>query len=42
MAPAIRLSDEDLAYLMTVLRNATQPMTTAQLIGLLRQQTGRG
>ena len=42
MPATIRLSDEDMAYLLTLLRNATQPMTTQQLIAALRQQAGRG
>lgn len=41
MAAQIRLSDEDVAFLLTLLRNATQPMTTQQLIDALRRQTGR-
>ena len=41
MATPIHLSDEDIAYLMTLLRNATQPMTTQQLIEALRRQVGR-
>ena len=35
----IRLSDDDVAYLMNVLRNATQPVTTQQLIDVLRRQS---
>ena len=42
MASSIRLSDEDVAFLLTVLRNASQPMTTQQLIDALRRQGGRG
>jgi len=38
----ITLSDEDVAYLLTLLRNSAQPMTTQQLIDALRQQPGRG
>ncbi len=41
MAAAIHLSDEDIAYLMTILRNATQPVTTQQLIEALRRLAGR-
>ena len=37
-AQPIELNDEDLAYLLTVLRNSTQPMTTQQLIDALRGQ----
>jgi DNA-binding response OmpR family regulator len=35
----IQLNDEDVAYLLTLLRNATQPMTTQQLIDALRRQS---
>ncbi len=35
----IELNDEDVAYLLTVLRNSTQPMTTQQLIDALRGQS---
>ncbi len=38
-AQPIALNDEDLTYLLTVLRNSTQPMTTQQLIDALRGQT---
>ena len=40
-AAAVRLNEEDLAYLMNVLRNATQPVTTQQLIDVLRRQPGQ-
>ncbi len=35
----IRLNEEDLAYLMNLLRNATEPVTTQQLIDALRRQS---
>jgi hypothetical protein len=35
----LQLNDEDIAYLMNVLRNATQPVTTQQLIDVLRRQS---
>lgn len=35
----IRLSDDDVAYMMNVLRNAAQPVTTQQLIDVLRRQS---
>ncbi len=38
---AVRLNEEDLTYLMNVLRNATQPVTTQQLIDVLRRQPGQ-
>ena len=41
MASQIQLNDEDVAYLLTLLRNATQPMTTQQLIDALRRQAGQ-
>lgn len=41
MASPIQLNDEDVAYLLTLLRNATQPMTTQQLIDALRRQSGQ-
>jgi hypothetical protein len=40
-ASAVRLNEEDLTYLMNVLRNATQPITTQQLIDVLRRQPGQ-
>ncbi|HEU5430379.1 MAG TPA: hypothetical protein VFU81_01880 [Thermomicrobiales bacterium] len=41
MSAPIQLNDEDVAYLLTLLRNATQPMTTQQLIDALRRQSGQ-
>ena len=38
---AVRLNEDDLTYLMNVLRNATQPVTTQQLIDVLRRQPGQ-
>ena len=35
----IRLSDDDVAYLMNLLRNSSQPVTTQQLIDVLRRQS---
>jgi hypothetical protein len=40
-AGRIRLNEEDIAYLMNVLRNATQPVTTQQLIDVLRRQSSQ-
>lgn len=37
----VRLNEEDVAYLMNVLRNATQPVSTQQLIDVLRRQPGQ-
>lgn len=36
MSVTVSLNDEDVAYLLTLLRNATRPMTTQQLIDALR------
>lgn len=38
---ALQLMDEDVAYLLTLLRNATSPLTTEQLVEALRQRSGR-
>jgi hypothetical protein len=38
-AGQVRLNEEDVAYLMNLLRNATQPVTTQQLIDALRRQS---
>lgn len=40
MSAQIQLRDEDVAYLMTLLRNSSQPITTQQLIDALRKQSG--
>jgi hypothetical protein len=37
----MHLRDEDVAYLLTLLRNTPQPMTTQQLIDALRRHAGR-
>jgi hypothetical protein len=37
----VRLNDEDVAYVMNVLRNATQPVNTQQLIDVLRRHPGQ-
>jgi hypothetical protein len=34
----VQLNDDDVAYLMNLLRNASQPVTTQQLIDALRRQ----
>lgn len=36
----VHLNDEDVAHLMNVLRNSTQPVTTQQLIDVLRRHAG--
>jgi hypothetical protein len=42
MAPRVKLNDEDVALLLTLLRNAVQPLTTQQLIDALRRPAGSG
>ena len=38
-AATVRLNEDDVAYLMNLLRNATQPVTTQELIDGLRRQS---
>ena len=40
-AEHVRLNEDNIAYLMNLLRNATQPVTTQQLIDALRRQSGQ-
>ena len=35
----VHLSEDDVAYLMNLLRNATQPVATQELIDALRRQS---
>jgi hypothetical protein len=35
----VQLNEDDVAYLMNLLRNATQPISTQQLIDALRRQS---
>ena len=37
----LQLADADIAYLLTLLRNASSPKTTAELIEALRERSGR-
>jgi hypothetical protein len=37
----VRLNEEDVAYVMNLLRNATQPVGTQQLIDVLRRHPGQ-
>lgn len=37
----IQLTTEDVAYLLMVLRNASSPMTTTELIEALRQRSSK-
>lgn len=39
MSSPVQLNDDDVAFLLTLLRNSAQPMTTQQLIDALRRQT---
>ncbi len=41
MTREVELSDDDITYLMTILRNASQPVTTQQLVEALRERLGR-
>lgn len=37
----LHLNDDDIAFLVTLLRNATSPLTTQELIDALRQRSAR-
>lgn len=37
----LQLTDEDVIFLLTLLRNAASPLTTAQLVDALKQRTSR-
>jgi hypothetical protein len=37
----LQLNDADIAFLLNLLRNASSPMTTAELIEALRERSGR-
>jgi hypothetical protein len=37
----IELNAEDIAYLMSLLRNANNPITTQELVDALRKQAGQ-
>ena len=37
----LQLNEEDIAYVLTLLRNASSPLTTEQVIEALRQRPGR-
>lgn len=38
---AVRLSDDDVAFLLMILRNSGRPLTTGQLVQALREQSTR-
>lgn len=42
MSETIELNDDDIALLLTLLRNSPQPLTTQQLIDALRGQPDGG
>jgi predicted transcriptional regulator len=37
----LRLSEEDITYLLALLRNSSSPLTTAQLVEALKQRSAR-
>lgn len=37
----LRLTDDDVAFLLTMLRNAISPLTTQELIAALRERSSR-
>jgi hypothetical protein len=37
----VQLNDEDIAFLLTLLRNATSPLSTGQLVDALKQRSSR-
>ncbi|HLU36880.1 MAG TPA: hypothetical protein VKZ61_14005 [Thermomicrobiales bacterium] len=38
---SLQLNDADIAFLQNLLRNASAPLTTQELIDALRQRSGR-
>jgi hypothetical protein len=38
---SLQLNDEDVAFLLTLLRNATSPLSTEQLVNALKQRSSR-
>jgi hypothetical protein len=38
---ALQLTDDDVAFLLTLLRNATSPLSTEQLVDALKQRSSR-
>jgi hypothetical protein len=39
MTNQLQLNEEDIAFLLTVLRNSSRPITTQELIDALRERT---
>ena len=37
----VQLSDDDVAFLLMILRNSSRPLTTSQLVDALREQSTR-
>lgn len=37
----LHLNSEDIAFLLTILRNATAPLSTQELVDALRQRSSR-
>lgn len=37
----LQLNDDDIAFLLTLLRNATTPLTTQDLVDALRKRSGQ-
>ncbi len=37
----LKLSDEDMTHILTILRNSTAPITTQQLVDALKQRSNR-
>ncbi|HVL24123.1 MAG TPA: hypothetical protein VM450_08560 [Thermomicrobiales bacterium] len=37
----LQLQDDDIAFLLTLLRNATSPLSTEQLVDALKQRSSR-
>ena len=38
---ALQLNDDDVAFLLTLLRNASSPVSTEQLVEALKQRSSR-
>jgi hypothetical protein len=38
---SLQLNDEDVAFLLTLLRNATSPLSTEQMVNALKQRSSR-
>ncbi len=40
-AESVNLSDDDIAFLLMILRNSGRPLTTSQLVAAIREQSSR-